>query len=219
MLLDYSKFEKIVKFRKNKKQKIIIIDKLLRKNYENIVYKSIKVSTKKPTKVFKKKGKIIKYEFNDKKNFHKTMKILYKELNSKKTIKLLEKIFNIRGLYPDGNKLYSGLNISTKNAILNEHVDFNYNNKLKKFRLLNLLFYLNKNYQNNDGGKFYYRNHTNNQKKYILPLFNRAVIFMTNKHLPHGFTKVKKKRISLNLYFYTNKNLSLSKKKHKTLWN
>ena len=83
MLLDYSKFEKIVKFRKNKKQKIIIIDKLLRKNYENIVYKSIKVSTKKPTKVFKKKGKIIKYEFNDKKNFHKTMKILYKELNSK----------------------------------------------------------------------------------------------------------------------------------------
>ena len=41
---------------------------------------------------------------------------------------------------------------------------------------------------------------------------------MTNKNVPHGFTKVNKKRISLNLYYYTNKNLSLTNQKHKTHW-
>ena len=41
---------------------------------------------------------------------------------------------------------------------------------------------------------------------------------MTNKNTPHGFTKVLKKRISLNIYYYSKKNLTLTKTKHKTKW-
>ena len=52
-----------------------------------------------------------------------------------------------------------------------------------------------------------------------LPILNKAVIFKTDSYTPHGFTKINSnKRISLNMYFYTTKNLSKSKKKHKTIW-
>ncbi len=218
MIIDYSNLSKISPFKKNTKQKIIIINKFIKTDIEDIIYNSLKKSISIPTKIFKNRGMIIKKEYNNKNRLDSNFKDLFNELNSKKFIKFLCKIFNIRKLYADGNNLYSGINVSTNKSFLNEHVDFNYNNELGKFRIVNLLLYFNKNYKPAHGGKFYYRDIVSKQKHYINPSFNKAVIFMTNKFIPHGFTTVKKKRISLNLYYYTNKNLSLSKKKHKTLW-
>ncbi len=218
MNIDYEIFNNIKKFKNNSKQKILILKGLINKNCESKVYKSLNRSLKKPTKVFKHNNKIVKYEFNNSNMFNYNFRQLYIELNSEKFINLLKKIFGIKELYPDGNKLYSGLNVSLKNSLLNEHIDFNYNNKIRKYRVINLLLYLNKNYKDRDGGKFYYRNLHSKKRKYIKPEFNTLVIFMTNKNTPHGFTKVNKKRISLNLYYYSKINLTLSKSKHKTKW-
>ena len=218
MNINYEIFNKVKKFKNNSKQKIIIIKGLINKEYENKVYKSVNSSLTKPTKIFKHNNKIVKYEFNDSNKFSNDLRQLYIELNSKKFINLLKKIFSIKKLYSDGNKLYSGLSVSFKNSLLKEHIDFNYNNKIKKYRVINLLLYLNKNYKDIDGGKFYYRNLSSKKRQYIKPKFNTLIIFMTNKNTPHGFTKVKEKRISLNLYYYSKTNLTLSKKKHKTKW-
>jgi len=218
MFIDYSKLENIKIFDKNIKQKIIKFNGLIKYNKKNKILVSLKKSLKTPTKIFKYKNKIVKYEFNDFKKFNCDFKNLYKELNSKKFINILKKIFNLQELFSDKNKLYSGLNVSVKDSILKEHVDFNYNSELKKFRSINLLLYFNNNYNKKDGGRFYYRNIKSKKRKYINPLFNNVVIFMTNKNVPHGFTRVNKKRISLNLYYYTNKNLSLTNYKHKTYW-
>ena len=218
MNIDYYKLNNIKKFDKKIKQKIIKINGLILNNKKNRILESLKKSIKTPTKIFKYKKKIVKYEFNDFTKFDNELKKLYKELYSKKFINILKKIFNLQELFPDKNNLYSGLNVSVKDSILKEHIDFNYNDELQKFRSINLLLYLNKNYKKNDGGKFYYRNITSKARCYIDPLFNNAVIFMTNKNVPHGFTKVNKNRISLNLYYYTNKNYSLTNHKHKTYW-
>ncbi len=218
MNINYEAFDKIKKFTKKSKQKIIILKGFINKDCEEKIYKSVKNSLSQPTKIFKHNNKIVKYEYNDSNKFDFYLDQLYVELNSKKFINLLKKIFNIKELYPDGNKLYSGLSVSLKNSILKEHIDFNYNNKIKKYRVINLLIYLNKNYQNKDGGKFYYRNLNSKKRRYIKPEFNNLVIFMTNKNTPHGFTKVFKKRISLNLYYYSKVNLTLTKSKHKTKW-
>lgn len=218
MNINYEIFNKIKKFKFNSKQKLIITKGFINKHYENKIYKSAKRSLTKPTKIFKHNNKIIKYEFNDASRFNYDLRQLYNELNSKKFISLLKKIFSIKELYSDGNKLYSGISVSLKNSLLNEHIDFNYNNKIKKYRVINLLLYLNKYYKNTDGGKFYYRNLDSKKRRYIKPEFNTLIIFMTNKNTPHGFTKVNKKRISLNLYYYSKANLTLSKKKHKTKW-
>lgn len=218
MNIDYCKLKNIKTFDKKIKQKIIKINGLILYNKKKRILKSLKKSIKTPTKIFKYKKKIVKYEFNDFTKFNNDFKKLYKELYSKKFINILKNIFNLQELYSDKNNLYSGLNVSVKDSILKEHIDFNYNNKLQKFRSINLLLYLNKNYKKSDGGKFYYRNITSKARSYIDPLFNNAVIFMTNKNVPHGFTRVNKKRISLNLYYYTNKNYSLTNHKHKTYW-
>mgnify|MGYP001333477095 CR=1 FL=1 len=218
MNIDYSKLENLKILDKNIKQKIIKINGLIKNNKKNVILNSLKKSYKNPTKIFKYKKKIIKYEFNDFTKFDNDFKNLYKELNSKKFIDFLKKIFSTQELFSDKKNLYSGINISVKDSILKEHVDFNYNNDLKKFRSINLLLYLNVNYKIEDGGRFYYRNIKSNRRYYIDPSFNKAVIFMTNKNVPHGFTKVNKKRISLNLYYYTNKNYSLTKYKHATHW-
>ena len=218
MNINYEIFNKIKKFKKNAKQKIIITKGFINKDYENKIYKSVNSSLTKPTKIFKHNNKIVKYEFNDSYKFNYNLRQLYIELNSKKFFNLFKKIFNIKKLYSDGNKLYSGLSVSFKNSLLKEHIDFNYNNKIKKYRVINLLLYFNKYYKDGDGGKFYYRNLASKKRKYIKPKFNTLIIFMTNKNTPHGFTKVNKKRISLNLYYYSKTNLTLSKKKHKTKW-
>lgn len=218
MNIDYSKFENIKSFNKNTKQKLISFNGLIKKNKIKTIHKSLKESLKVPTKIFKHNNKIVKYEFNDFSKFNSTFKKLYKELNSQHFLNILKKIFNVNKLYSDKRNFYSGISVSNKNSKLNEHIDFNYNNKLKRYRYINLLLYLNKNFKKNDGGKFFYRDYKTSKKKYIDPLFNNVVIFVTNKNIPHGFTIVKKKRISLNIYYYTKQNLSLSKKKHKTYW-
>jgi len=218
MNIDYSKLENIQSFKKNTKQKLISFNGLIKKSKVKTIHKSLKKSLKKPTKIFKHNNKIVKYEFNDFLKFNGALKKLYIELYSKRFLNILKKIFNVNKLYSDKRNFYSGISVSTKNSKLNEHIDFNYNNKLKKYRYINLLLYLNMNFKKNDGGKFYYRDYKTRKKKYIDPLLNNVVIFVTNKNIPHGFTTVKKKRISLNLYYYTNQNLSLLKKKHKTYW-
>ena len=154
MNINYEIFNKIKKFKKNAKQKIIITKGFINKDYENKIYKSVNSSLTKPTKIFKHNNKIVKYEFNDLHKFNYNLRQLYLELNSKKFINLLKKIFSIKKLYSDGNKLYSGLSVSFKNSLLKEHIDFNYNNKIKKYRVINLLLYLIKYYKDKDGGKF-----------------------------------------------------------------
>ncbi len=218
MFIDQTAISNVFPIKKKQRQKIIVINNFIKKEAEDKIYRSLKKSLSMPTKVFRNNGYVVKSEYNDIHKMGSDFKKLYYELYSKRFIQKLRKIFNTKQLYPDGNKLYSGINISKNKSILREHVDFNFNSKLKKFRLINLLLYFNKNYKPEHGGKFYYRDFFSKKKKYINPSFNKAVIFMTNKYVPHGFTTVKKKRISLNLYYYTKQNLSSSKRKHRTLW-
>ena len=219
MILDYKKLDDLKKISFNKTQKIIVIDGLILKDKINKILNSIVKSKNKPSKIFKHSNKIVKLEYNNFKNLHYELGNLIKEINSRKFIKILEKIFKIKKLYPDKSKLFSGLSVSNKGARLVEHVDFNYNKKIKKFRYLNLLLYLNKNYKSKNGGIFFIKNYNSKKKIKIQPTLNKTVIFHTNSKTPHGFTKINsKQRVSLNMYYYTNKNYSLSKQKHITLW-
>ncbi len=218
MIIDYNNFKKINKILDNKYQKAFEIDNFLLEKKLKEVLISINKS-KKPTKIFKHNSKIVKTEFNKFKDLHQNLNKLIKEIYSRKFIKILEEIFNIKKLYPDRSNLYSGLNISNKGSKLNEHIDFNFNKSIKKYRYINLLLYLNKNYRKEHGGIFYIRDHLSKKKIFIKPILNKVVIFKTDTFTPHGFTKINSnKRISLNMYFYTTKNLSKSKTKHKTIW-
>lgn len=127
-------------------------------------------------------------------------------MKSEKFKKFIQKKLEIKGkIFPDSSNMFFGFNVVEKGGFLRPHADFNFNNKLKLYRSINLLIYFNKNWK----------------KKYeFIAKENRAAIFLTNKFTPHGYKKIttKMKRFSLNYYYYTKENYSYTEAKHKTIW-
>src|SRR5262249_32533251 len=76
---------------------------------------------------------------------------LYK-LNSSAFVRFLEELTGIPHLIPDPYFVGGGLHQIEKGGFLKIHADFNYHDKLKLYRRLNLLVYLNKDWSEDYGG-------------------------------------------------------------------
>lgn len=94
------------------------------------------------------------------------------------------------------------------------HVDFNYDEAEKLHRRLNLIVYLNKDWQPEWGGALEIhsnpRNHKEDRVQAYNPIFNRAILFETNEYSWHGFPKIDlppserhRSRKSISIYLYT----------------
>lgn len=137
-------------------------------------------------------------------------RLLLYQLNSSTFIHFLEKLTSIEGLIPDPHFAGGGLHQIEKGGYLKIHADFNQHKKLKLDRRLNLLIYLNKDWQEEYGGYFelWDQNMKSCQKK-VLPIFNRCVIFSTTDFSYHGHPEPLtcpegRTRKSLALYYYSN---------------
>jgi hypothetical protein len=136
-------------------------------------------------------------------------------LNSEEFNNAISQFTGIEGLRWGGESMYGGgTHENINGAELDPHVDFNYDDRTKEHRRINLLIYLNKEWEEGWGGEFELhsdpREPENNQIKSYLPLFNRAVIMETSEKSWHGFPLIKLppgkenlSRKSLALYFYT----------------
>ena len=137
-------------------------------------------------------------------------RLLLQQLNSSTFINFLEQLTGIKGIIPDPHYLGGGLHQIEKGGYLKIHVDFNRHKRLRLDRRLNLLIYLNKDWQEEYGGHFemWNREMTKCEKK-ILPIFNRCVIFNTTDFSFHGHPEPltcpeNRTRKSLALYYYSN---------------
>ncbi len=137
-------------------------------------------------------------------------RLLLYQLNSSTFIQFLEKLTGIPGIIPDPHFQGGGLHQIEPGGYLKLHVDFNRHKKLNLDRRLNLLIYLNKNWQEDYGGYFemWDRDMAQCEKK-ILPIFNRCVVFSTTDFSYHGHPDPLTcpqgmTRKSLALYYYTN---------------
>lgn len=98
---------------------------------------------------------------------------------------------------------------TTKGGFLKMHADFNWHKKLKLFRRLNLLLYLNKDWKEEWGGNLELSTKDiYNSNKSIIPIFNRMVIFTTDDKSFHGQPKElscpeQTWRNSIALYYYS----------------
>ena len=135
--------------------------------------------------------------------------LLY-QLNSSVFIEFLEKLTGIEGIIPDPHFQGGGLHQIERGGYLKLHADFNRHKKLQLDRRLNLLIYLNKDWQEEYGGYFemWDTEMTSCQKK-ILPIFNRCVVFSTTDFSYHGHPEPLtcpegRTRKSLALYYYSN---------------
>ena len=134
---------------------------------------------------------------------------LFSFFNSSSMLKFLEGITNIQGLLPDPYFAGAGFHEISTGGLLGIHADFRVNEGLQLIRRVNVLIYLNKDWQEAYGGKLELWNKTmQNKVKEVAPIFNRCVIFNTDADSFHGHpepltTPSHITRKSIALYYYT----------------
>ncbi len=128
---------------------------------------------------------------------------------------LIEHITGIESLQYDPYYFGGGTHENRHGQDLDPHIDFNYHPISKQHRRLNLIIYLNAEWEDAWGGSLQlhrdpYLEPLNDEVITITPLRNRCVIFETNEHSWHGFERInlppdkrERSRKSFALYFYT----------------
>ncbi len=136
-------------------------------------------------------------------------RLLLHELNSAPFIRFLEELTGIQGLVPDPWFEGGGLHQIERGGMLKVHVDFNKHTLLGLDRRLNVLIYLNKDWDEAWGGHLELWDTAMTKAEHrIAPLFNRMVIFNTTDFANHGHPDplqcpVDRQRRSLALYYYS----------------
>ena len=132
-------------------------------------------------------------------------------LNSEPFLNFLQILTGItETLIPDPYFEGGGFHEIKKGGFLKLHVDFHRHRRLKLDRRLNLLIYLNKDWEESYGGHFelWERDMSKSVTK-ILPVFNRMALFTTSGDSWHGHPDLlncpeDRSRKSLALYYYSN---------------
>ena len=140
----------------------------------------------------------------------------------------MSELLSIPKLMPDPYFSGGGLNVSQTGGHLDVHVDGNYHDASGMHRRVNLLIYLNPNWEEAWGGEFgIYSEDGSKLVKAIPPLLNRCVIVDTHDKSYHGLPNPIKfpkenTRKSIILYYYTvekrpTENV-VTDKPHSALW-
>lgn len=126
---------------------------------------------------------------------------------------LVSRITGIPDLLYDPHYFGGGTHDNRNGQALDAHVDFNRHPVTNTHRRLNLIIYLNPDWQAEWGGVLELHSDpaaADDRITRVVPLFNRAVIFETTEHSWHGFSPIKlplsrqdAARRSIALYFYT----------------
>jgi len=139
------------------------------------------------------------------------IKHLLRYLNSSEVIDFLQQLTSIdEPLICDPHFCGGGLHEIKSGGLLRIHADFCRHNETGLERRINLLIYLNKNWDDKfEGHLELWDKEMKACVKKILPLFNRVVIFNTNDFTFHGNPNPiscphERSRKSLALYYYSN---------------
>lgn len=130
-------------------------------------------------------------------------------MNGFEMLLFLEALTGIEGLIPDPYFGGGGIHQIEPGGFLKIHADFNVHPKLKLDRRVNMLIYLNKDWQDEWGGHLELWNpDMTTCRQQIAPLFNRTVVFSTTDTSYHGHPRPLLSppgvtRKSVSLYYYT----------------
>jgi Rps23 Pro-64 3,4-dihydroxylase Tpa1-like proline 4-hydroxylase len=152
-----------------------------------------------------------KLEALGEKHFSESARLLAHFLNSQPILEFLQELTGIKEtLLPDPYFLGGGYHEIKSGGLLKVHADFNKHELALVDRRINLLVYLNKDWDESYGGHFeLWDRDMKEARTKVLPIFNRIAIFSTTDFSYHGHPNAlacppDRSRKSLALYYYSN---------------
>lgn len=148
---------------------------------------------------------------------------LFHAFNARPFVLFLEEMTGIKGLIPDPYYTGAGIHRVANGGHLDIHADFNLHKQMKLERRLNVLIYLNHDWQEDYGGSFEIWDKAMTHKvDSFVPMFNRMCCFSTGSDTFHGNPATVnhpdgEHRLSIALYYYT-ATWDASRKAHTTLF-
>jgi 2OG-Fe(II) oxygenase superfamily len=138
----------------------------------------------------------------------------YRYINSKSFLDAMSAVTGIEDLIADRTLFGGGTHENLSGQSLDVHIDFNIDERTMLHRRVNLLIYLNKEWEEAWGGAIELHSNPHNplvdELATFVPLFNRAVIFETSEYSWHGFRRITLppekqhlSRKSFSIYLYT----------------
>jgi len=134
-------------------------------------------------------------------------------LQTREFLDFVSGVTGIPDLLYDPDYIGGGTHENRDGQGLDQHVDFNFHPGTRWHRRLNLIVYLNPEWQSEWGGNLQLQTdpwNGNTSGQTIAPLFNRAVVFETTEHSWHGFSTIRLpesrkglSRKSFAIYLYT----------------
>jgi Rps23 Pro-64 3,4-dihydroxylase Tpa1-like proline 4-hydroxylase len=158
---------------------------------------------------FDREQEKLKFQFHANQVQSGLTKNLLAELNSQAFLAFLEEMTGIEGLIPDPYYSGAGLHVTKPGGHLGVHADFNVHGIMGVERRLNLLVYLNEDWQPGYGGALeLWSKAMNACERSVEPLIGRAVVFSTTLDSFHGHPDPltcppHRDRRSIATYYYT----------------
>jgi Rps23 Pro-64 3,4-dihydroxylase Tpa1-like proline 4-hydroxylase len=168
-----------------------------------------------------------KFEAKGEKYFSDITKSFIHYLNSQPFLEFLQALTGItETLLPDPYLVGGGYHEIKPGGLLKVHADFNKHDFTRLDRRINVLVYLNKDWEESYGGHFELWDKDMKQSyKKVLPIFNRMAIFSTTDFSYHGHPDPltcppDRSRKSIALYYYSNgrPKSEISDRHHATLF-
>jgi Rps23 Pro-64 3,4-dihydroxylase Tpa1-like proline 4-hydroxylase len=108
----------------------------------------------------------------------------------KKVINLISQYIGFDSIEPDPKLYAGGLSMMFKGDFLNPHIDNSHDGERKRYRRLNLLYYVSPNWKLKNGGNLELWNEDRTKPKTLPALTNRLIVMETNKTSWHSVSKV-----------------------------
>tara|TARA_B100000242_G_scaffold96699_2_gene66314 strand:+ start:24268 stop:25116 length:849 start_codon:yes stop_codon:yes gene_type:complete len=158
-------------------------------------------------------------------NFEKDQKIVEEciyAFQEKPVLDLFSKICSIKDICGDPELYAGGISSMSNNCFLNPHIDNSHDRLMKKYRRLNLLFYVNKDWPVNQdigGNLMLFNGGIKEEPLKINCIFNRLVVMRTDNKSLHAVEKIKSKnyrRKCVSNYYFSKSSPNNQKYYHST---
>lgn len=164
------------------------VDDLLPEELVKNIYYCFPEQSKTTLKKSLKENKYVSAQLNE---HPKLIEEIIYAFQDKKIVELISSITKLEDLKPDPSLYAGGISMMGKDSFLNPHLDNSHDKDRKRFRALNLLYYVTPDWNLDNGGNLeLWPNGPKKKPITIHAKYNRLVVMATHKKSWHSVSKV-----------------------------